>query len=99
MWLGDSADTDLPGGGGWAFIEGSPAGGGETFSAPCDKWFCGAAKFGVGSGPNRTRVYATTYGRAAARGAHYPMAWDVANHDIAGVERTELYERACGACP
>ena len=39
--------------------------------------------------------------RDAARpvGMHYPMAWDFANHDIAGVERTELYEKACGTCP
>lgn len=98
VWLGDSVDTDLPGGG-WAFIEGSPAGGGETFTSPCDKWFCGASKFGVTSGPNRTLVYSTTYDRAAAHGVHYPMAWDFANHDIAGVERTELYEVACGSCP
>ena len=48
---------------------------------------------------NRTRVFATAFERAPAGGVSYPMAWDLANDDIAGVERTALYEEACGSCP
>ena len=29
---------------GWAFIEALPAGGGESFTNPCDKWFCSKTK-------------------------------------------------------
>ena len=41
----------------------------------------------------------TAFERAPAGGVSYPMAWDLANDDIAGVERTALYEEACGSCP
>ena len=94
VWLGDDAPTDL--GDGWAFIEGAPAGGGETLTSPCDKWFCNKDKFGVSSGPNRTLVYATQFEQNTR--VHYPMAWDLTNHDVPGVERTKLYEQACGRC-
>jgi hypothetical protein len=36
VWVGGTTDS----GDGWAFIEGAPAGGGETLTNPCDKWFC-----------------------------------------------------------
>ena len=74
------------------------AGGGEDLTRPCNKWFCDRAHFGVSGGPNRTRVYATAFDRSAAGGVSFPMAWDLTNHDIAGVDRTALYERACGSC-
>ena len=99
VWLGPSTSAEQDLTGGWAFMEGAPAGGGEGFARPCDKWFCSKARFGVTSGPNRTRVFATAYDRAMAGGVSYPMAWDLANDDIAGVERTALYEQACGSCP
>ena len=41
VWVGGTTDS----GDGWAFIEGAPAGGGETLTNPCDKWFCNAGHF------------------------------------------------------
>jgi len=40
---------------GWYFIEASPAGPGESFSNPCDKWFCNPGHFAE---KPATRVYA-----------------------------------------
>ena len=34
VWLGNQI--------GWKFIEGAPAGAGETFENPCSMWFCTA---------------------------------------------------------
>jgi len=94
---------------GWRFIEAAPAGPGETFSNPCDKWFCNKAHFG-GSG---TKVFAAVYRRSGAGGGvasgaasgavaantqWYPMAWDLANHGVAGVERSAYYDATCSAC-
>lgn len=80
----------------WQFIEGRPAGPGESLSNPCDKWFCHPDHFsGNGTG---TRVFATTCGNAATGGAHYPMDWDLGNRAVAGIDRTEYYDRVCGAC-
>uniref|UniRef100_A0A7S4C1V1 Transglutaminase-like domain-containing protein n=1 Tax=Chrysotila carterae TaxID=13221 RepID=A0A7S4C1V1_CHRCT len=78
---------------GWGFVEGAPAGAGETFDNPCDKWFCNAAHFN-GSG---TRVFATKYDRDGAN-AYFPMAWEPSNHDVVGVERTAFYESVCNRC-
>ena len=94
-----SAGGEGAGGGGEGEGGRGSAGGGEGFARPCDKWFCDKSRFGVTSGPNRTRVFATAFERAPAGGVSYPMAWDLANDDIAGVERTALYEEACGSCP
>ena len=33
------SEGDLKDSSGWVFVEGSPAGGGESFSNPCDKWY------------------------------------------------------------
>ena len=41
VWTGE---TD-----GWQFIEAAPAGGGETLTNPCDKWFCNPSKFANGT--------------------------------------------------
>ena len=89
VWLNATA--------GWRFIEAAPAGAGETFSDPCDKWFCNKAHFGGG-----TRVFAAAFrreeygeGRAAT---HYPMAWDLDNKGVVGVDRSEYYASGCGAC-
>ncbi len=30
--------------------------------------------------------------------AHYPMAWDLANMDIPGVDRTAYYQDVCSKC-
>jgi hypothetical protein len=76
----------------WYFIEGQPAGPGEGFDNPCDKWFCNKAKF---PSVNMTRVYATAFNRSVQS---YPMVWDLNNSDIAGVDRTVWYNEVCGKC-
>ncbi len=98
VWLGAGASAPGGAGGadaGWAFIEGAPAGAGETFANPCDKWFCNGAHFN-GSVATGTRVYAASYGPPT--GVHYPMEWDVGNTGVVGVDRTAYYHKVCGAC-
>ena len=58
-------------------------------------------------------MYATTYKREGVREGRlrlaeqgdsrtaqqiYPMAWDLANHGVAGIDRTAVYEAACNKC-
>jgi hypothetical protein len=62
---------------GWSFIEGMPAGGGETLSNPCDKWFCNKAHF---PSPNNTTVFAPTFDQNSS--VRYPMAWDPKNTQV-----------------
>jgi len=76
----------------WGFLEGRPAGGGETFANPCDKWFCNAGHFSVGS----TKTFATQFNRDEK--IIYPMAWDIDNQDIPGVDRSEFYSSVCAKC-
>ena len=83
VWLGEDS--------GWSFIEGAPAGGGETFENPCDKWFCNAAK------AEDTKYYAARFARDAGTQI-YPMAWDPTNLGIPGVDRTSFYQQTCGKC-
>ena len=97
-WLGDPAkgnhnwvEVFEPASGAWGFIEGKPAGGGETLADPCDKWFCSPAKAAG------TQFFAAQWSRAT-NASIYPMAWDVANLDVPGVDRTAYYQQACGAC-
>eukprot|EP00927_Polykrikos_kofoidii_P069015 TRINITY_DN6440_c0_g1_i1.p1 TRINITY_DN6440_c0_g1~~TRINITY_DN6440_c0_g1_i1.p1 ORF type:complete len:421 (+),score=27.54 TRINITY_DN6440_c0_g1_i1:96-1358(+) len=103
VWLGPQK--------GWSFIEGGPAGPGEKFEVPCDKWFCNRKKFPLGSGTRRpsdmdasfstnskgTQVFATAWDRQANK-VVYPMAWDLSNRDIAGVDRTDYYHSVCSKC-
>jgi hypothetical protein len=77
--------------GDWAFVEAAPAGGGETLSNPCDKWFCNPAH------TNGTSFYATRWEKTSD-GVVYPMAWDFENVEIAGVDRTSYYAEACASC-
>jgi hypothetical protein len=86
VWLGAKE--------GWRFIEARPAGGGETFGNPCDKWFCTGEKLGFAS---NTQVFATRFDRSTGSGV-YPMSWDLDNIDIAGVNRTSYYIQACEQC-
>ena len=91
-WLGEEEGEEGKGkGGGWHFVEGAPAGGGESFGNPCDKWFCSPAK------ANGTSYYAAAFARGGAT-AVYPMAWDPANLGVPGVDRTDYYRAVCGAC-
>ena len=78
---------------GWGFIEGRPAGSAaETFTDPCDKWFCHKGQF------VNTSVFAAQWSHAGAPGVVYPMSWDVGNQAIAGVDRSALYQAACAKC-
>ena len=74
----------------WAFLEAAPAGGGETLSDPCDKWFCSPTK------SNGTSFFSTRFDKS--EGTVYPMAWDLDNEEVPGVDRTEYYQEACGQC-
>ena len=58
--------------------------------------FCDPSHFG-----NKTEVFAVEYDRAdlRANGSHYyPMAWDPANTEVPGINRTEFYRKVCRAC-
>lgn len=87
VWLGKDVSE------GWKFIEGLPAGGSsETFDDPCDKWFCTESHFDK----NRTtKVFAARFSKSEI---HYPMAWDLENWYIPGVDRTEYYQQNCKSC-
>ena len=81
----------------WPFLEALPAGGGETFANPCDKWFCKASR---GFGTNGTRVFAAMAFGSAQSGAPdvYPMEWEPDSNAISGVERTDQYVKWCSRC-
>ncbi|CAE8605659.1 unnamed protein product [Polarella glacialis] len=89
IWVGVGSE----GGDGWAFIEGKPAGGGETLTNPCDKWFCNQKHFGDG----QTQVFAARFDRHSNTSI-YPMAWDLQNQHVPGVNRTAYYHAACAQC-
>jgi len=74
----------------WHFIEALVAGTGESLENPCDKWFCNPASMATG-----TQVFATRWKKA---GTVYPMAWDLANTEVSGVNRTEYYQSVCNLC-
>jgi len=76
--------------GGWQFIEGKPAGAGESLDNPCDKWFCSAAKM------NGTHVFAGRWDQTAE--IRYPMAWDGGNLEVPGDNVTAMYQEQCGKC-
>lgn len=75
----------------WAFIEALPAGGGETLSNPCDKWFCNPSQFA-----NGTEVYAVRFNQHSP--VRYPMAWDLNNKAIPGENMSKQYQSQCNAC-
>lgn len=77
--------------GGWQFIEAAPAGTGETLDNPCDKWFCNPNNFA-----NGTQVFAARFAQSSE--VRYPMAWDLENTAIPGVDRSADYQAACNAC-
>jgi hypothetical protein len=76
---------------GWQFIEAKPAGSGETFSNPCDKWFCNPSHFA-----NGTQVFAARFKQDET--VRYPMAWDLTNKEIPGEDRSLYYQAVCNAC-
>jgi hypothetical protein len=77
----------------WAFQEGSPAGGGESLTNPCDKWYCNPSHF-----DGKTQVFAAHFDRHSSDPTTYPMAWDLGNTEVPGVNRTEYYTTACAVC-
>mmetsp|Transcript_25102 Transcript_25102/g.47177 ORF Transcript_25102/g.47177 Transcript_25102/m.47177 type:complete len:318 (+) Transcript_25102:25-978(+) len=81
----------LPETGEWAFMESNPAGGGETLSNPCDKWFCSPAKMA-----NGTKFYSSRFDSTSS--TVYPMAWDLENLEVPGDDRTDYYQDACNKC-
>eukprot|EP00658_Telonema_sp_P-2_P084764 TRINITY_DN9502_c0_g3_i1.p1 TRINITY_DN9502_c0_g3~~TRINITY_DN9502_c0_g3_i1.p1 ORF type:complete len:330 (+),score=66.52 TRINITY_DN9502_c0_g3_i1:68-1057(+) len=83
VWIG--ADE---GEGEWAFIEGAPAGSPEDFKTPKGKWFCNP-----GHMDGKTQVFGTEWKRGGS--ISYPMAWDLNNTQIPGVDRTADYVKMC----
>lgn len=76
----------------WSFIEGAPAGGGETFTNPCDKWYCNPAHF-----DGQTKVFAAQWDRQS-NSTSYPMSWDLSNENVPGVNQTDYYNTLCQPC-
>ena len=76
----------------WHFIEAAPAGGGESLTNPCDKWFCSPSRM-----ENGTQVFATRW-QFDSIDTVYPMSWDRANKEVAGVDRTDYYQEVCNSC-
>ena len=98
-WLGDPTKgnhnwVELWDGASWRFWEGRPAGGGETLTNPCDKWFCKAARFPLNGS---TKVYAARFDHHSNQTV-YPLAWDPSNLDTPGVDRTNAYVGMCSNC-
>jgi hypothetical protein len=59
---------------------------------PCSRWFCNKEMF------HGTSVFATRYNREKCGTEIYPMAWDVHNTCIPGLNRTQYYHDICGKC-
>jgi len=76
----------------WHFIEAEVAGGGETLANPCDKWFCTPGRM-----ENGTQVFASRWQFDHA-GTVFPLAWDMENKEVPGVDRTQYYQHVCGNC-
>ena len=76
----------------WYFIEAAPAGGGESLTNPCDKWFCSPGRM-----ENGTQVYSTRW-EFDTTGTVYPLAWDMGNKEVPGVDRTDYYQKVCNKC-
>ena len=60
--------------------------GGETFTNPCDKWFCTKTR-GYGNG---TKVFAAGFGHAGHPDV-YEMEWEPDNKGVPGIDRTKQY--------
>ena len=66
-------------------------GSGETLGNPCDKWFCTPAKMQGG-----TQVFATRWDQSST--TVYPMAWDLDNKEVPGINMTDYYQDVCNKC-
>ncbi|CAK9070226.1 TGc domain-containing protein [Durusdinium trenchii] len=90
IWLGHGSGLF---GEAWTFLEASPAGPGEHLLNPCDKWFCNPSHF-----DGKTMSFAAKFDREKEKFNYYPMAWDMENKDIPGVNRTDFYNSICSKC-
>ena len=85
-WLEVYTDND------WQFIESQPAGGASgTFNNPCSMWFCNPEHMA-----NGTTFFAAAFEQS--RKIRYPMAWDISNVAIPGIDRTDYYQDVCNRC-
>ena len=80
----------------WRFTEFFPAANGVTSIAddsydPCNFWFCNSFKF-----DGQTRVYATRLDASADD--TFPLAWDVNDTGVPGVNRTDFMTLTCSVC-
>ena len=49
--------------------------------------------------PNGAKVYATRWGDdVEGSGTKYPMAWDLDNDSVFGVDRSAYYQAVCNSC-
>ena len=80
----------------WAFLEGKPAGASETLDNPCSMWFCNAQHFPAAA-ENQTSVYAARFDRSSSE-TSFPLAWDPANLEVPGDDRSAYYTATCNAC-
>jgi len=74
--------------GSWYFIEAKPAGSGETFRQPCDKWFCTPSKM------QDTTVVASRWDGPTE---NY-LAWAPSYKNAKAEVRTDWYRDTCDRC-
>lgn len=82
-------DDDI-GGGQWRILEDS---GDSLRKDPCERWFCNPGRF-----DGKTQVFAARLDQTLSDGVFFPLAWDAANHDVPGEDRTGWYTEICSKC-
>ena len=89
-WVEVYTRGDDTSGGEWRILEGS---GDSLQKDPCERWFCNPGRF-----DGNTRVFAARLDRSLSDGVPFPLAWDIANRDVPGEERTDWYTKTCSKC-
>ena len=89
-WVEVYTRGDDTSGGEWRILEGS---GDSLQKDPCERWFCNPGRF-----DGNTRVFAARLDRSLSDGVPFPLAWDTANRDVPGEERTDWYTKTCSKC-
>jgi len=86
----------------WRITEALPAAGFVgTLSDPCQYWFCSKERYvgassGGGGDYTGTRVYAAKLDKEQQM--HFPMAWDVENTGVPGIDVTDYMRSLCAEC-
>jgi len=87
----------------WRITEALPAAGFVgSLSDPCQYWFCSKERYvdasnGAGDdGYTGTRVYAAKLDKEQQM--HFPMAWDVENTGVPGIDVTDYMRSLCAEC-